>query len=196
MLRRIIMLSFILFIFNQSASADTGVELFLANVNIQDAKTQYGGGCSVMTGIGQDLWILVRGTYTVYYDERTVWDTKYDITYSHFTCLAGIEYEPPVDTFVKYRLHWRNTVCMGFSSTEVEVDNGEKHSSAGDSGFAYAVNTGLGYDYSQLIQFFAEAGWHQSLYNGELNNSDIFGFQFFAGVRFAFSGNRRNFNVY
>lgn len=67
---------------------------------------------------------------------------------------------------------------------------GLKDASAEDSGFAMALNTGIGYNLTQHIQLFADAGWQHSFYQGDLNDSNISGFQVFAGVRYSLSGSK------
>jgi len=165
------------------------IEAFYANDTIIDAKNQNGGGVSLLYCINDRLKAILRGTYTSYYDTRVHNALEYDVTYSHMVLLAGIGYEPPIDLLERYRLTWRNSILLGYSKTEVKADAVKEYSSS-DSGIAIAVNTGLGYNLTQNVQFFAEAGLHNSFYYGDLEDAKIYGVQFFAGVCYSLSGTR------
>ncbi len=195
MLKKIIISCCTALILSVATGADAAIEIFLSDVNIEDAKNQYGAGGSLAFNINADVRLLFRGSYTVSYGERTVWGTEYDLRFHHFTALAGMEYEPPFAFLSNNRLHWRNSILCGYSDTGIEVYN-PVNSSAGDSGFAIAFNTGMGFDCTQHIQVFAETGWHYSFYTGELRDYDISGIQFFTGVRYAFEGDKQIYEEY
>ena len=167
-----------------AAKANTGAEIYAANVNISDAKNQYGCGISIITDINRNIRAAARGIYTIYPDERSFMGSDYDVEYSYYTALLGVEYDPPVDFLSVRKLHWRNSVYCGYSHTEVKVKDLED-AEADDSGIAFALNTGMGYDYTQHMQFFIEFGWHQSFYRDEFKDSKIYGGEVLAGVRFA-----------
>ncbi len=189
MIQRIFFICCVVVLSAINAMADVGAEIYGANVNIFDAESQLGGGGSLFVDINSDFKALARGTYTLFSDEKVTPTDIYVIDYSYYSILAGLEYEPEISLLSALRLHWRNSICFGFSRTGVDVE-GQKSASAGDSGFAMAFNTGISFDVTRHFQVFLETGWHHSFYDGEFKDSRIYGVQVLAGARFAIFGSR------
>ncbi len=173
-----------------AAQFNPGIEAFYSNMTIFDAKNQNGGGGTLLFDLNSDIKALLRGTYTFYNDTRTVDLIEYDVTYFQMTGMFGLEYDPPVNFLSAYRLVWRNSLLLGYSRTGVTAENEKNRWEADDSGFAAALNTGMGYNYSQHLQLFVDVGWHHSFYRGILEDSNIFGVQVLAGVRCLLAGAR------
>ncbi|MGL4369301.1 MAG: hypothetical protein ACRCUT_06480, partial [Spirochaetota bacterium] len=82
-----IILCFIMLMACSAAMANTGAEIFGANVNLFDAKSQYGCGISVFTDISRNIRAAARGIYTIYPDERSFMGSTYNVEYSYCTGL-------------------------------------------------------------------------------------------------------------
>ncbi len=181
-MKKIIFTALFLTIFAAPSFANIYIDPFLGYVNAGDAKNQIGFGGSLGMDITSDLTAVYRGAYSFKKDTYEVLTETKDKEYTHMTHLFGVEYIPEIGILKKIRLRWKNTILAGYSSTSIDIqDTGD----SSDSGFAYAVSTGIIWDLSQHACPFIEAGWHQSYYMNDFKDSDILGFEILVGFRFS-----------
>ncbi|TAL29777.1 MAG: hypothetical protein EPN93_20785 [Spirochaetes bacterium] len=169
------------------AHAQMQIDLMGAYTGAGDAKSQLGfGGGLGMTVVPNVnvMFHIIDGQYTKNADEYN------EVAYEHLMIQGAVEYG--------YRfaapLVWASSVALGWSKTGIEYNYSAPladKESLDDSGFSWAVYTGLQWIATQHITPFLQLGYHMSMYTGGLKDGSIAGVQILVGVRFTVFGSNK-----
>jgi len=135
-------------------------------------------------GITDDVNFLLRASLSEYTENKGLDD---ELQYEYSYAAAGIEYIPPIAILEEYRVYWKNAINIGASDFEVSVPDGD--SEGVGPGVYVSFNTGLQYNFTQLIAPYIDLGYHKSYYDTTKDVS-ITGYQVALGVRFYLFGSR------
>ncbi len=146
--------------------------------NTGDAETQYGYGFLLGIDIAKDFSFIAKGIMTEISENVNDPDES---NYSHDMFMGGMGYGY---TIPAYRLVWRSSLLIGYSSTDIEERVSYVKSSANDSGICFEITTGIQWNATQHVAPFLDIGYHKSYYTSKLQDASIGGFQAMLGFRF------------
>ncbi len=138
-----------------------------------DAETQYGFGGLLGLDFSRDISFVAKSLFT---EKSKKVDENITNRYIHNMFIGGLGYGYRIPA---YRLVWRSSMLLGYSSTEIEVEGYNQN----DDGFCFEIATGIQWNATQHISPFIDVGYHQSYYVNELKDASIRGFQTMLGIR-------------
>ncbi|HNX25011.1 MAG TPA: hypothetical protein PKG60_13270 [Spirochaetota bacterium] len=160
-----------------------------------DAKGDYitTGDFEPVTGFGlgigfdltDDVNFLIRCSTATNTENKGAID---EMRYDYSTVTGGIEYIPSIPALDNYRIHWKNSLNLGASMFELDVENATDGKDS-ETGFIASFCTGLQFDFTQTVAPFFDLGYHKSFYSSTSDLS-INGWQAALGVRFFICGSR------
>ena len=188
--RKIIYINLIFLAFTINAYSNFNTELSGIIAGGGDTGTMYGAGIDFSFSLDRLYALMYKGYITVRDDKKDSAGTDIDLEYRQMAQMIGIEFYIPVSFLNENRLLWKNSICAGYSWTEVSASDSSNKATVSDSGLTTLVSTGLQYVWEQHYSPFIDVAYYYSKNNGELSGSNISGYQVYAGIRYSFGSSK------
>ena len=149
-----------------------------------DLENQPGLGGTLAVSLHRNVNFFARTIYsTVTMDANT----PEEVEYSYFMAMGGVQY---ISRIGESRAYWFVNLGLGTAEGEAETSLGGAH--VGEMGPAGALWAAILVEATQRLGAYLEAGYHYPMYDNELEDADIKGFQVLLGVRFTIWGRNRS----
>lgn len=149
-----------------------------------DLENMPGLGGTLAVSLHRNVNLFARTIYSTVTKDA---NTPEEIEYSYWMMLGGLQY---ISRIQESRVYWFVNLALGTADGEAEASFSDAH--AGETGPACALWAGLLVEATQRIAAYIEAGYHYPMYENELKDADIKGFQVLLGVRFTIWGRNRS----
>jgi len=194
-LKKLFFIISIVFISITPSFADIGpftIDLFGAYIDAGDLESQVGFGGGFGLGITDTLNVQFRviSTEKSTEDDLNTLAENEESSYEHFTMQAGVEYVPVIPFLEKYQLSWNTSIFLGMADSGYRYYKGWNEYENYENGYSLSIWTGPHFNLTQYVSFFAEIGYHFCYYTGEMEDTNVSGFQALIGARCTLFGAR------
>lgn len=181
-----------LLILASAALAEAGINTEISGIvsGGGDMGTMYGAGLDLSYNVSSQYGFMYKTYMTAREDTADKYGISADLEYRHMAHMAGIEFYIPASFLERNRLKWKNSICAGYSWTEVSASNSAGKATISDSGYNIYAGTGLQYVFYQHFSPFIDVAYFYSMYDEELKDSNISGYQVSAGIRYSFDSSK------
>jgi len=159
-----------------------------------DYKPVMGFGGGIGLSLNENINFILGGGNTSMSEHTD--DPANKINYEYHYITGGIEYIPTISFFEKYLVSWKSAIKAGWSEFKL---NGKKtwfNIDDRESGLMTMFNTGLQYNFTQVISPYFDLGFQKTFFNTNKTSLKISGLEMDLGVRFYILGNRDYENGY
>lgn len=179
-MKKLLLTLFAVFIISANAMAfNIYIDAYGAYVGCESAENQLGGGGGLFFGINKNfsLGMKFNQTFMLTYDRE-----RFTSNYSDMMFNGGLEYNLQLG---ETPLFWSSYAGLGIERIDIRKQRqagGELNFS--EMGFAFAVMTGIRWDFHSHIALFGYVGFHMPFFaNGTIPNPSAFPPTYFGGLK-------------